>query len=198
MSAGVSMSAQLDAAIFDFDGTLVDTMPLHYQAYRQTFADAGVALSEQDYFDNVGGTWRETIPRFLRGRECRWTVEQLHDRKQERVLDVLRTVEIPRLAASRLLPLLAGRVRMAIASSGSRATVELIVSRLRWEHYFEAILTGEDAPRGKPAPDLFLRAAERLEIPPTRCLVFEDTDDGIAAAIAAGMTPFDVRGEHAR
>jgi HAD superfamily hydrolase (TIGR01509 family) len=191
-------SPELNAAIFDFDGTLVDTMPLHYEAYRRTFAEAGVELTEADYYGNIGGTWRETVPKFLRGRACAWTPEELHDRKQAAVLSVLETAEIPQLEAARLLPLLAGRVRMAIASSGSRTTIDLVVGRLGWRHYFDAIITGEDVANGKPAPDLFLLAAQRIGMYPAQCIVFEDTDDGIAAAIAAGMTTFDVRGPRAR
>lgn len=192
------IGGELDAAIFDFDGTLVDTMPVHYEAYRRTFADAGIELTPSDYYDNVGGTWREAIPRFLRGRPCSLTNEELHDRKQALVLSVLRTAEIPQLAASRLLPLLRGRVKMAVASSGSRATVELVLERLGWKSWFGAVVTGEDVAVGKPAPDLFLLAARSIDVAPARCLVFEDNDDGIAAAVAAGMATFDVRGPRGR
>lgn len=188
------MSPELNAAIFDFDGTLVDTMPLHYEAYRTTLAASGIELTHDDYYGNVGGTWREAIPKFLRGRACDLTHAEIHERKQRAVLAVMRTTEIPRLAAASLLPLLHGRVPMAIASSGSRATIELIVERLGWRDYFRAIVTAEDVARGKPAPDLFVLAAQRLGMHAQQCIVFEDTDDGIAAAIAARMTPYDVRG----
>lgn len=184
----------LDAVIFDFDGTLVDTMPAHFEAYRRTLGELGLELTKDDYYGNIGGTWRETIPRFLRGRSCPAAPESIHRRKQELVLEVLRTASIPQLAASRLLPLLRGRLPMAVASSGSRATIELVMGRLGWLEWFPVIVTGEDVQRGKPAPEIFLLAASRLGIEPRRCLVFEDTDDGIAAGAAAGMTTFDVRG----
>jgi len=187
------MRPGLDAAIFDFDGTLVDTMPLHYEAYRRTFADVGIELSEDDYYGQVGGTWRETIPKFLRGRPCSISPSEIHERKQRVVLALFEVEHIPQLAVTELLPLLHGRTPMAIASSGSRASIELIVRKLDWTRFFDAIVTGEDVARGKPAPDLFLLAAERLDIAAPRCLVFEDNDDGIRAARAAGMHIFDVR-----
>ena len=172
-------------------------MPLHYEAYRRTLAEAGIGLTEADYYGNVGGTWRETIPKFLRGRACPWSPTEIHDRKQQTVLAVMQTVEIPQLAVAKLLPLLHKRVKLAIASSGSRATIELVVGRLGWTPLFDVIVTGEDVAHGKPAPDLFLLAAQRMGEWPSKCMVFEDTDDGIAAAIAAGMATFDVRKAHA-
>ncbi len=192
-----SPSAHL-GVIFDLDGTLVDTMPLHYQAYRRTFAEVGIELSPDDFYGNIGGKASETIPRFLRGRGCAWSVEQLHARKQEHALALLRTAELPVLAAAELLTVFRGTLPIALASSGSRSGIDVILERLGWRDQFDAIVTGRDVARGKPAPDIFLRAAELLGIAPVRCLVFEDTDDGVAAARAARMAVFDVRRAHAR
>jgi beta-phosphoglucomutase-like phosphatase (HAD superfamily) len=186
------------AVIFDFDGTLVDTMPLHFEAYRTTFAEAGLDLSEEDFYRSIGGKASETIPKLLRGRPCSRTNGELHARKKAIVEDLLRTRPIPTLSTAELLPFLFGVVPMAIASSGSRAGIEIVLDRLAWRPYLAAIVTGEDAPRGKPAPDLFTIAAERLGASPGDCLVFEDTDDGIAAAKAAGMRAIDVRRAAAR
>ncbi len=187
------MMPDLDACIFDFDGTLVDTMPVHFEAYRRTFAEAGIELTPADFYPNIGGTARETIPKFLRGRTCAWSVEALHARKKELVVSLFTVQPIRELACARLLPVLAGRVRMAIASSGSRVGIDLALERLGWRRYFDTVVTGEDVARGKPEPDLFLLAASRIQVPPSRCIVFEDTEDGVAAARAAGMTVFDVR-----
>jgi HAD superfamily hydrolase (TIGR01509 family) len=183
----------MKAVIFDFDGTLVETMPLHYEAYRRTFAEMGLELSRSDFFDHIGGSARETIPKFLRGRDTTWTLEQIHDRKKQILADMLEEAEVVPLPVAQLLTLLMNRVPMAIASSGSRPGVKTILRRLGWEKYFAAIVTGEDADQGKPSPDLFLVAARRLNTVPTECLVFEDTDDGVAAARAAGMHVIDVR-----
>jgi HAD superfamily hydrolase (TIGR01509 family) len=184
---------RLNAVLFDFDGTLVDTMPLHYEAYRRTFSEMGLDLTPDEFYPHIGGTGPETIPKFLGGRATSWSVAQIHDRKKLAFLEILNEVEIPQLPAARLLPLLHGRVPMAVSSSGARIGVLTMIERLGWNGYFDAVVTAGDAARGKPAPDLFLKAAELLGIPPEECLVLEDTDDGAAAGRAAGAVVIDLR-----
>lgn len=184
---------RLNAVLFDFDGTLVDTMPLHYEAYRRTFSEMGLDLTPDEFYPHIGGTGPETIPKFLGGRATSWSVAQIHDRKKLAFLEILNEVEIPQLPAARLLPLLHGRVPMAVSSSGARIGVLAMIERLGWNGYFDAVVTAGDAARGKPAPDLFLKAAELLGVPPEECLVLEDTDDGAAAGRAAGAVVIDLR-----
>lgn len=183
----------ISAAIFDFDGTLVDTMPLHFEAYRQVLAEVDVTLSPQEFYGNIGGNARETIPKFLRGRACALTPADIHTRKKQLVNRLLAERPIPILETAKLLPVLAANIPLALVSSGSRAGIEIVLARFDWERYFKVVITGEDAPCGKPEPDLFLLAAGRLDVPPESCIVFEDTDDGIEAAVRAAMRPFDVR-----
>jgi HAD superfamily hydrolase (TIGR01509 family) len=187
------MPLRYDAVLFDFDGTLVDTMPIHYESYRRAFAEMGLELTHEDFFDNIGGSGLETIPRFLRGRPAPWTTQQIHRRKKEVLATLLDEIELQQLPTARLLPLLHGRVPMAIATSGARPGVEKMLDRLGWVPYFSAVVTAEEVAHGKPAPDLFVAAAARLGVDPTACLVFEDTDDGVAAARAAGAQVMDVR-----
>jgi len=185
----------IDAIIFDFDGTLVDTMPLHYEAYRQTFAEIDLELSREEFFANIGGNARETIPKLLAGRTTSVDVRQIHARKKEIVAQLLLEGPVKALQTAELLEAFFGRLPLALASSGSRVGIEIILRRLGWQHYFPVVVTGEDVPRGKPAPDLFLMAAHKLAVAPSACLVFEDTDAGVSAARAAGMRVYDVRGE---
>ena len=188
----------LGAVIFDFDGTLVDTMPLHYEAYRRVLADVQVDLSPEDFYGSIGGNAREAIPLFLRGRDCSLTIDEIHRRKKSLVRELLESYEVPILESAKLLPVLFGRIPLALASSGSRPGIETVLERYDWRRYFVAVVTGEDAPRGKPAPDLFLLAAQQVGVPPEACLVFEDTDAGVMAARTAGMGVFDVRATCAR
>ena len=183
----------MKGVIFDFDGTLVDTMPIHFEAYRRTFDEIGLELTEDDFFSNVGGKATETIPKFLRGRESSKTPLEIHRRKKEIVGELFTSGEISLLDTAKLIDAFAQHVPIAIASSGSRPGIEILLKRLGWTDKFKAVITGEDASNGKPAPDLFLLAAEKIGIDPRDCLAFEDTDDGVASATAAGMTVIDVR-----
>ena len=188
---------KLDAAIFDLDGTLVDTMPLHYEAYRRTFAEHGLALSEDAFYAHIGGIASETIPKFAAAcgaAQLPAQVAELHARKKAHAAELIASADIPLLPAAQLLDVLAGRVPLALASSGARAGVDAVLARMGWSALFTAVITGDDTARGKPAPDPFLLAADKLRVPPAACLVFEDTDDGMAAARAAGMRAVDVRG----
>jgi HAD superfamily hydrolase (TIGR01509 family) len=181
------------AAIFDFDGTLVDTMPLHYEAYRRVFAAMGLELAPGQFYGAIGGTASETIPRFLAGRAATLSVDEIHARKKTVFAELLRAAALPVLEAAKLLFLLRPLMKIGLASSGSRPGIEMMLERLGWADFFDTVVTGEDVSRGKPAPDLFLLAAGRLDTPAADCFVFEDTDDGVAAAQAAGMSVFDVR-----
>ena len=183
----------MQAAIFDFDGTLVDSMPLHFEAYRRTFAEHGLTLPSERFEQSVGGTASETIPLLLGDQRPPVSIPELHARKKAILAAMLADEEIPVLEFAKLLPLLHGRVPVALASSGSRPGIDQMLGRLGWSHYFAVVVTGEDVEHGKPAPDLFLLAADRLGVAPSGCLVFEDTDAGLAAAAAAGMTAIDVR-----
>lgn len=187
------MESPIKAAIFDFDGTLVDTMPLHYEAYRRVFAELGVELSPADFFGNIGGKASETIPRFLRGRTVAVGADEIHRRKKTVVAGLLEREPIPVLEAARLLRVLRPHHKLAVASSGSRAGIELVLNRMGWTPLFDALVSGEDVKEGKPAPECFLKAAALLGVEAASCMVFEDTDDGVAAARAAGMEVFDVR-----
>jgi beta-phosphoglucomutase family hydrolase len=189
----ISSTTQIAAAIFDFDGTLVDTMPLHYEAYRRVLAEEGIELTPEQFYSNIGGNARETIPKLLAGRPCAVPPAELHARKKQLVGRLLAEDPIPVLETAKLLPVLHTRMPLALASSGSRPGIEIVLTRYDWHRYFQAVVAGEDAPRGKPAPDLFLLAAEKLGVSPEGCLVFEDTDAGVEAARNAGMQVFDVR-----
>ncbi len=183
------------AGIFDLDGTLVDSMPLHYEAYRRVFAVLGVDLAREHFMESAAGVASETIPRLLAGRDVAVSTAEIHRRKVEMAASLLRESPPVVLQAANLLDLLEGKVPMAIASSGTRSSVMATLDSLGWAPRFDAIVTGDDVARGKPAPDQFLLAAEQLHVPPSACLVFEDSDAGLVAAKAAKMQTFDIRGQ---
>jgi HAD superfamily hydrolase (TIGR01509 family) len=191
------MSIELPAAqavLFDFDGTLVNTMPLHYEAYRNVFADMGVELSREDFFPNAGGKASETIPKFLHGRNSPLTISEIHHLKKERIKTVFATEAIELLPAASFLPLFEGRVKLGLVSSGSREGIDILLDRLNWSGLFDVIVSGDDILRSKPHPEPYILAVRKLDCDPARALAFEDTPDGIASARAAGMNVIDVSG----
>jgi beta-phosphoglucomutase family hydrolase len=178
--------------IFDCDGTLADTMPLHWRAWQAIARRHGFKLTEERFYA-LGG-----VP----SRDILKTLSQ----EQGVILDPL---AVAREKEAEYLPLIAqagpvnvvvsvarenfGKIPMAVASGGSRHVIERVLDHLGIRALFQAIVTNEDVAKQKPAPDIFLEAARRLGVPPQCCRAYEDTDLGMQAIRAAGMDAVDVR-----
>ncbi len=173
------------AYIFDFDGVLVDTMPAHFASYREALAEAGVPLDRERFYYQAGMTGREQIRYFCQQAGVQADVEAIYARKNE-LAPKHRHLISPIPCNLRLLHLLrAAGLRAAIASGSSRPSI-LPVMEL-FGIAADALVCSEDVRRGKPHPDLFLKAAELLGVEPAFCIVVEDSEVGIQAARAAGM-----------
>jgi len=185
-----------DALLFDLDGTLVDTMPLHGLAYAAVFEGLGHSFTLDDYLANVGPPARVAIPAFAlaagMGTIDEAMIATIHGDKKLRFKEVLAREKAPALATAALLARHAGRKAMALVSSGNRDGVEAILRTMGWRDHFGAIVSGDDVTRGKPHPEPYLAAAALLGVAPERCLVFEDTEAGILSGTAAGMAVIDV------
>ena len=184
------------ALLFDLDGTLVDTMPLHGLAYAAVFEARGHSFTMADYLANVGPPARIAIPAFASaagmGAIDDSMISMIHREKKDRFKEVLAREKATALAAAELLARHAGNMPMALVSSGNREGVEAILRTMGWRGYFGAVISGDDVTEGKPHPEPYLRGASLLGIPPARCLVFEDTPVGIESGVAAGMSVIDV------
>lgn len=182
-----------DAAIFDFDGTLVDTMPLHYEAYRQILARHAVNLTYERFLSVSAGTGRNTVATLLGCPVDDDIVGRIHGEKRRLIMDIFATAPVPILASSHLLKAMAGKMPVGLASSGSRPGIEVLLRRLGWRDLFQCIVTGDEISQGKPAPEIYLKTASQLGVEAGRCLAFEDTDEGLASARGAGCSAVDVR-----
>ncbi len=173
------------AWIFDFDGVLVNTMEAHFASYGQALAEAGVPIDRQRFFSQAGMTGREQIAWFARAAGKSIDVEAVYRRKSE----IARESPVPAEPIEvniGLLRLLRGAGHpVAIASGSSRPSIVPVMRALGIEA--DALVTSEDVTRGKPHPDLFLAAAEKLGARPADCIVVEDSDVGIECARNAGM-----------
>jgi len=174
--------------IFDLDGTLIDSMPIHYVAWDAAMRQAGLAepLSE-DLFYSLGGVpTRRVAERIGQHYGLKVDVEQVFHAKEAFFVEKLAAVKViePVAAVARRVALTRP---VAIASGGPRDVVvrSLEVSGLK--SLFPVVVTADDVVHGKPSPDMFLLAAQLMGVSPERCLVFEDAEPGMRAAEAAGM-----------
>lgn len=174
------------AYIFDCDGTLADSMPLHYRAWCEALREHQAQLPEALFYE-LGGAPARQIVALLNERHGHAMPVEETARAKERCFARLIPEIAPIEPVVRIARELHGRMRLAVASGGSRPIVERTLRGLEIFDLFEVIVTNEDYRRGKPAPDPFLETARRLGVEPARCLVFEDTSTGEQAARAAGM-----------
>lgn len=181
------MTAAEGAVLWDLDGVLVDSTRFHYEAYRKLLAECGQEIGF-DEFRNLFGLRNDAILRRLLGELPPAEMEQLADRKEELFRELIAgKVEALPGAAELARRLREAGVPMAIVSSTPRANIELILGSLGLAEAFAAVVAAEDAQRGKPHPEGFLAAAERLGVPPADCVVLEDAPEGLEGAKAAGM-----------
>lgn len=177
------------AALFDMDGVLVDSNPFHFQAWARLSRAHHRQHTDEELRYGLSGRKSEDILRYLFGEET--TAEQLHRLAGEKE-ELFREMIHSRVSPITGLPLLLQQLaaagwRCAVATSAPRANLELILGELRLSSFFGAEVTSEDVRLGKPHPQVYQLAAERLRMPPERCLVFEDAVAGIQAGRRAGM-----------
>lgn len=180
---------RFDAACFDMDGTLDDSEPIHCLAYRKVLARFGKTLSDEDYNRRFTGATDNFIATALIGEhKLTISVDAFLAEKETLFIELIEghAVALPGVVKT-LEALRAEGVKLAVASSASLQAIETVLAALKIRHYFEVIASGEEVVNSKPAPDVFLLAAKRLGVTPSRCLAFEDSENGTRAAAAAGM-----------
>ena len=175
-----------EAYIFDCDGTLADTMPLHYKAWLAVLKEHECDFPEA-FFYELGGVPTERIVEILNERHGHsMPVEETAAIKDRMFIEMIPQT-LPIEPVVELVHQFHGVKPLAVASGGTREIVKKTLDALGISGKFQAIVTVEDYRNGKPAPDPFLEAARQLGVAPEKCLVFEDTSAGIAAARAANM-----------
>jgi HAD superfamily hydrolase (TIGR01509 family) len=177
------------AAIFDLDGTIVDNMPLHVEAFAIFSSRHGLPPLTMDDRRRLDGKRNREIFPDLFGRPLTSSELRAYEREKEslyRQLSAGRLVPLP--GFERLVEALRRRgLPMAIATSAPAENVEHTLREIRLDTASLTVVRGDQVPRGKPWPDVFLEAASRIGVPPARCAAFEDAPIGVSAAKAAGM-----------
>jgi len=179
---------KLQAVIFDMDGVLVDSEPFGFEAMRRVMARHGLPYGEEENAEFLGRTTLDSC-RILRARHRLLESEEtLADWYVEAMLEQIARGPIPMAGVPEVLRGVRGAgYRLALASSAEVRLIDANLAALAIRPLFEAVVSGTQVARGKPAPDVFLAAAERLGVPAAACLVVEDSRNGLLAAKAAGM-----------
>jgi len=180
------------AIIFDCDGTLVDSMPVHFVAWHETMQRYGISFPE-DRFYSLGGMPSDRIIAMLSSEQgVSLDVIAVAHEKEQAFLNRIELL-VPIAAVVEIAHENRGVKPIAVASGGFRPIIQRQLEQIAMLDWFDAIVTAEDTAKHKPEPDVFLEAARRLGVAAEECLVFEDADLGVEAARRAGMRCIDVR-----
>ncbi len=181
----------LKAVIFDMDGVLIDSEPFHLVVNEKIFADLGINLSEDEYLSYIGTTHKDMWNTIKKRHNLPQSVPELVNMQVSGNIDYIKNEEIEPIKIKGVTNLLSTitreNIRTGIASSSPTEVIELVINKLGISDYFSAIVGGEEIKKGKPSPEIFLKAAKRLDSKPPNCVVIEDSKNGVLAAKAAEM-----------
>jgi HAD superfamily hydrolase (TIGR01509 family) len=177
---------EFKAFLFDCDGTIADSMPLHFVAWKQALAEQGCVITEELFYAWGGRSVADVIGRLNERDGLAMPVEAVAERKEGLYYELLHELKavpevLEHIEASQ------GRIPFAVVSGSTRESVETTLRTLGLLERFDTLVCAGEYERGKPDPEPFLIAAKRLGVAPEDCLVFEDAEAGIESAKAAGM-----------
>ena len=188
---------EVRAVIFDMDGVIVDSEPRHERAFLEVMTELGYGDNHGVQFAKyVGRTDRELWVDFVTRHKPAHSLEDLLAMKRQRVLEILRQDQPLFEGLPELLEDLASKYRLGLASGSEPPVVEEVLRFEGLHRFFSAVTTSSEVKQGKPAPDIFLRAAELLGVSPQECWVVEDSKPGVTAGLAAGMRVIAITNTH--
>jgi HAD superfamily hydrolase (TIGR01509 family) len=180
----------IQTVIFDMDGVIVDTEPVHHYAYNQQFKQLGITISPELYASFTGNSTRNIFERLKSHFDLTQEVGELVQTKRQLFNEAFDNKEDLYMldgVEDLIKELFANGMQLVLASSSAHVTIQRIFNRFNLHHYFSHIVSGEDFPKSKPHPAIFLKAAELAQTPVSQCIVIEDSTNGIMAAKAAGI-----------
>lgn len=189
----------MNGVIFDMDGVLVDSYQPHLKSWQELARRHGLEMTEVQFAATFGRTSREIIRELWGDQVAEEDVAEMDAEKEALYRDILRE-DFPEMdgAEELIASLAAAGVALAIGSSGPPENVEVVMECLPSAHRFAATVHGKEVSHGKPHPEVFLKATEKLGLPPKRCAVVEDAVPGVKAARSAGMACVAITGTTTR
>lgn len=189
---GLHVYPEARALIFDLDGTLSNSLPVHMTTWNKVGETYGFKFDPQIMLEMTGRATIEFARRIVDQYELSVDPEEIVKLKQETFWDLSQLLEPVKEIIS-IVKEYHGKLPMAVGTGASRKSTEVQLKELQIAGYFDAVVTANDVTRHKPNPDTFLKCAELMGVEPEKCQVFEDGDLGIEAAKKAGMMVTDVR-----
>ncbi len=183
------------ALIFDCDGTLADTMPLHFVSWQSTMQRHGILFSEDRFYAMAGQPTVAIVKQLLAEQQLAGDAVSIADEKEQAFLALLPEVK-PIVPVVEIAKRCRETHPMGVGSGSNRDVVVQVLKLIGLDNFFDAVVGAEDTVHHKPEPDVFLEVARRIDVEPSGCRVFEDADLGIEAARRAGMSWYDVRAIH--
>ena len=180
----------IQTVIFDMDGVIVDTEPVHRYAYFKQFEELNIPVTEEMYTSFTGNSTRNIFQKLKKVFEIEHEVEDLIQRKRtifNDAFDSKADLELLQGVEHLIKELHQNGIQLILASSASKVTIERVFSRFKLHAYFTHVVSGEDFPKSKPHPAIFEHAASLSVAPKANCIVIEDSTNGIKAAKAAGI-----------
>lgn len=178
----------IKAVIFDMDGLMLESELLHFKAYKEAIQNFGIVLNWKDYLPYLGISDKDISRNIIKRFKLSISEGSLINIKSKIYLTYLKNEIMPKKGLLNLINLLFNdNLLLAVASSSTSEEIETILSKFKIRRFFKEIISAEEVIQGKPSPDIYLLAAEKLKVKPENCLVLEDSINGVISAKKAGM-----------
>ncbi len=179
------------AIIFDLDGTLINSMPYHFKAFKDTLREHGVSMKDATLKDFMGSSTRKILENIKKIYPFEGKIDDIREERRYHYFKAVGNRDIFIRGVKKLIPILKKDYKLAIATGSSRVTARYSITR-DFQDNFKTIVTINDVKRGKPAPDQLLLAAKRLKVKPSECLMVGDSVYDVLAAKSLKMDSFGV------
>ena len=177
----------MKAIIFDMDGVIINSEPLHVKIERELLEELGGTITDKEHSNFIGTTDYHMWSTFKEQFNIELSVDEIIKIKRDRFNENIHKIELVPGFWDFFIKVYEAGHPLALASSNNKESVNLIVEKFELNKYLKVIMTGEDVSEGKPNPEIFLKTAEKLGVSPSNCIVIEDAKNGVLAAKAAGM-----------